>query len=178
MGRCKKSRKSRKSRSCQEAIGHDAATVSKKTVKVRDGYDEQVRQEQQKAVRQAVIWIVAGVISLMVGLFGMKATSFSWSRHSFYLVVILGSVMIAALAGLRWAIKCFIPDLRHAISDEMAWFVLFGYELGMVACLGICGFFFYSASLGEITAFVMLIGVAAVVVGGNKYLIVRTKYSL
>ena len=157
-------------RRCREQLEKD--------IEFRDSGDVKTKKKPNEAMIQALFWIGVGLVLSVGGLLGLQVSPLEWSGHSSLVVFICGPLAVVCSASFVGILWCFLPDLKRSIQDGTALFTAFFYEAVLLFCAVIVGLFFYLASFAEIMATAVLLGVIALVVGLNKYLIARIENSL
>lgn len=143
-----------------------------------DANDGEAQKKHSKAMNRAIVWVCVGLALLVGGLLGLQVSPLERSGHSPLVVFLRGPLAVAGLVGLGWTLKCFLPDLKKAVKDGTAMITAFGYEVIILFCAVISVSFFCLASLAEIMATALVVGVITLVFGLNKYWIARIENSL
>lgn len=147
-------------------------------IEVHDANDGETQKKHGKAMNWAIVWVCVGLALSVGGLLGLQASPLEWSGRSSLVVFLRGPLAVVGLVSLGWTLKCFKPDLKQAVKDGTAMITAFGYEVIILFCTVISVSFFCLASLSEIMATALLVGVITLVFGLNKYWIARIANSL
>ena len=149
-----------------------------KDIEFRDPGVVKNKKKLNEAMIEALFWVGLGLVLSVGGLLGLQVRPLEWSGHSFLTVFVMGPLAIGCLVSFVGILMCFLPDLKKSIPDGTALYTAFFYEAALLVCAALSGAFFYLASCAEIMALATWIGVVALVVGLNKYLIARIENSL